>query len=635
MAALLKSNGQANRRVVRRIAAAWMLLIVLIFIGNGASAQGTTGTEGIAITGADHWHEAGFTGKGVRVGVLDLGFDGYHSLLGRELPERVNARSFIDGVSSVDATGYVHGSAVAEVIHDMAPDAEISLAAYWTEGEMANAIRWLVEDQGVQIISHSCNSYLDLRDGNGEIARLVDRFVGEYGIVWVNSAGNAAESHYQGIFRDDDSDGNHEFDSSTEAISFTTGPGPTDIVLNWTARGTDGTTFALYILDGDENVIIDEDTGAEAPRWITYAFNNSGPYYLVVKGNPADKPSLLDILIYNGEIERRFATPGGSVLSPADAHLSFTVGAFDLQTGALAGYSSQGPTSDERLKPEISAPSNVSSASYRDYGFNFEGTSAATPHVAGAAALVLQAYPYFTPQQVMNFLINRAVDMGEAGPDNAYGYGLLNLGDLPSVDTTIYPTPTIAETKAGVTAVFIITPTPGTTRTPATPTTIPALQNGQEIGYYILGLLACLAVFGFAILAALLIIILLPAKPKHKPKSQRPHSQGVLKAPAPGQVGMQMPSPTTEPCPHCGNQNKPTAHFCPRCGNRLEKPLPASEAAVQHLPPWPPVPPGGLPQPQVWAGEKPTKPPIAFCRYCGQRLRPGARFCSKCGLEQQ
>ena len=53
------------------------------------SNQQSGGTEGIPVVGADKWHEAGFTGAGVRIGVLDLGFAGYEKLLGTALPDNV------------------------------------------------------------------------------------------------------------------------------------------------------------------------------------------------------------------------------------------------------------------------------------------------------------------------------------------------------------------------------------------------------------------------------------------------------------------------------------------------------------------------------------------------------------------
>jgi hypothetical protein len=61
----------------------------------------------------------------------------------------------------------------------------------------------------------------------------------------------------------------------------------------------------------------------------------------------------------------------------------------------------------------------------------FNGTSAATPHVAGAAALALSAFPGYGPDQLQSFLERLAVDMGDAGIDVQFGYGRLYLGEPP------------------------------------------------------------------------------------------------------------------------------------------------------------------------------------------------------------
>ena len=100
-------------------------------------------------------------------------------------------------------------------------------------------------------------------------------------------------------------------------------------------------------------------------------------------------------------------------------------------------YSSEGPTnglggaeSGGFIKPNISGFANVSTESYGPGVFN--GTSAATPHVAGTAALVLSAHPGYGPDQLQSFLEGRAVDMGDAGVDMQFGYGRLHLGDPQS-----------------------------------------------------------------------------------------------------------------------------------------------------------------------------------------------------------
>ena len=148
---------------------------------------GSVETESVHVIGADAWQAAGITGKGVKVGVLDRGFDGYRSLLGSDLPADVVVQSFIAGLEA-DQAGTVHGSAVAEIIHDIAPDAQLFFAAYDTDVEQRQAIDWLIS-QGVRIISHSGSSVYGPMDGTGDDAVMVDQIVAG-GVLWVNSAGN-------------------------------------------------------------------------------------------------------------------------------------------------------------------------------------------------------------------------------------------------------------------------------------------------------------------------------------------------------------------------------------------------------------------------------------------------------------
>jgi Subtilase family len=66
----------------------------------------------------------------------------------------------------------------------------------------------------------------------------------------------------------------------------------------------------------------------------------------------------------------------------------------------------------------------------------FPGTSASAPHVAGAAALVKQAFPGFTANQLQSFLEARALDVAPGGKDNLTGAGLLNVGAVPASPPT-------------------------------------------------------------------------------------------------------------------------------------------------------------------------------------------------------
>jgi hypothetical protein len=131
----------------------------------------------------------------------------------------------------------------------------------------------------------------------------------------------------------------------------------------------------------------------------------------------------------------------GSASAPASDTRSpgaLVVGAVDPANGTtIANYSSQGPTNDGRIKPDISAASCVLSVAYNPECF--DGTSAATPVVAGAAALALGAGVVTTPAQVRKWLMCRAVtDRGVAGADNVYGIGELVL-PAAATSTTCRP----------------------------------------------------------------------------------------------------------------------------------------------------------------------------------------------------
>lgn len=114
----------------------------------------------------------------------------------------------------------------------------------------------------------------------------------------------------------------------------------------------------------------------------------------------------------------------GGLMSPSDALGALTVGAVNLD-GQIAGFSSHGPTPDGRIKPDLCAPGVsiyvASSSSPTSYNAG-DGTSYATPLIAGSAALLIEKYPTLSPIQIIQMLRNNASH--SHNPDHRYGWGV-------------------------------------------------------------------------------------------------------------------------------------------------------------------------------------------------------------------
>ena len=132
--------------------------------------------------------------------------------------------------------------------------------------------------------------------------------------------------------------------------------------------------------------------------------------------------------------------PGPSTITPPKNRLTtdvnlFSVGAVNVNTAGypVANFSSRGPSvcagpDSLRIKPEVSAPGvGVRSAAGTNGYRTLDGTSMASPHVAGSIALLRQIAPYLTGTEIKHILMNTAADLGSSGDDNNYGHGLIDL----------------------------------------------------------------------------------------------------------------------------------------------------------------------------------------------------------------
>lgn len=396
-------------------------------------------SEGVTRTLATDWHGSGLDGKGVKVGVLDLGFMGYKTrITGGELPTDVITRSFVGGGSQADFwNGSSHGVACAEIVHDMAPGAQLYLVNFGTEVEWSDAVDWLVA-QGVDLISFSAGWPLGgPGDGSGQLAEKVTA-VRDAGVLWVNAAGNSAQRHWMGSFTNPDphEPGDprwHNF-SGTDETNEMTVTGDFDIVIGlrwddaWGESANDYDLFLFRDQGGELNEVARSENvqnGDDDPlEVITYNAPPSGVYHIAISKQADALIRTLELFSYYQDLQYRTVT--SSLAVPADSPGSLTVAATYWADDVLEDFSARGPTRDGRLKPDLAAPDGVG-VSTEAYAGGFYGTSASAPHVAGAAALAMETLPSLTPTGIQTWLEDRALDLGEAGKDKAFGAGRLNL----------------------------------------------------------------------------------------------------------------------------------------------------------------------------------------------------------------
>ena len=217
-------------------------------------------TEALNDINADNWHNAGIYGQGTRIGVIDVGFNGYNSLLGSDLPATVTASNFVDGETydQLDS-GYPHGTACAEIVHDLAPQASIYLAKISTDIDLQEAVDWLRNSCDVNIISTSLGWYnLTPGDGTGEFSDLVTSAYNA-GILWVTAAGNDRLRHWGGDFYDPDGNGTHNFADDQEFNFF--GPGN-----GWAYMIDPGLNYTIFVRWSDWQEV-NQDYDLYVYRW--------------------------------------------------------------------------------------------------------------------------------------------------------------------------------------------------------------------------------------------------------------------------------------------------------------------------------------------------------------------------------
>ncbi len=401
--------------------------------------------EGVAATGALTWHRSGLRGAGAKVAVIDLGFRGWRdSRRNGDLPASTVAVDFcsggLDGPIAVN-----HGTAVAEIVAEMAPAARVYLICAQTVAALGQAKDY-ARAQGIHIINHSASWFNVGRGddtGGPETPTGIVADARAAGILWVNAAGNRAQQHWSGTFTDLDADTWTEFAPGDEGNTILLGANQqTCVALRWDSWPVTALDYDLYLTRANGTTVVSsnsEQSGSQPPTELICHVNTTGVAQLYAIGirrhNAPDPSPRFDLFVYPGP-NLEYQVGEGSVTEPGSSSFALAVGAACWRTSGLEAFSSRGPTIDGRMKPDLTAPDWVSSFSYGPFSgcgadTGFAGTSAAAPHVAAAAALVKGANPSFGPNELQAYLENHAIDLGVPGRDGSYGAGKLALGPSP------------------------------------------------------------------------------------------------------------------------------------------------------------------------------------------------------------
>ncbi len=445
-------------------------------------------------------------GAGVKIGVLS---DSYNTLpnsdiANGDLPGEGNPFERTTPVQVLREYPYGprsdEGRAMLQIIHDIAPEATLAFrTGFVTANDFAKGIREL-EEANCDIITDDITYVTEPFFGDGIISKAVDD-VTALGVSYFTAAGNFGSKSYEGTFSPTTINGlvAHNFGGGDAGQSITVGPGtsgPTTytIVLQWQdpvySIGNGGTQNDLDIyLSADQGItrfgFNRNNLGGDPIEILTFTIReNTTTDIIVVRAAGTDNVKFKYIVFRGDNIifnEHNNSGNGFStIVGQANAHGAMTVGAvlysntpeFDYsrpdgsEQFGVASFSSTGGTTiglADRMKPDFIAPNGVNTTVFlggRDIDLpdnpdgdglpNFFGTSAAAPHAAAVAALIMEArakfrpeLPPFQPAEMRELLKSTARNMYGPGYDLKSGAGFLRADQ--ALLTIAAPSPSIIQ----------------------------------------------------------------------------------------------------------------------------------------------------------------------------------------------
>ncbi|HWJ26209.1 MAG TPA: S8 family serine peptidase [Flavisolibacter sp.] len=377
------------------------------------------------------------------------------------------------------------GRAMLQIVHDVAPKAKLAFrTGFITAGDMAQGIQQL-GDLNCNVIVDDVTFITEPFFRPGVIANAIHN-ASARGIQYVTAAGNFGTKSYEGDFRPAAASAPfgiagtvHDFGGGDifqeDSVHGTTDqPGVYTMVLQWdenvySVGGNSGASSDLdaYALDNLGNLIGFNRVNIQGDPTEVLTFiatRNTTVKIFIVNANTGVTSNIhFKFVFFRGDLKINNHIQGTStIVGQANAPEAITVGAsyyfntpaFDVANITLSSFSSGGGTiynGAPSQKPDIVGPNGVNtsvdfhSLDYEGDGIpNFYGTSAAAPHIAGAAALLIEARrkfynDAFSPTQLKQLLTRTATDMGTPGFDLSSGFGFVQVDS--AVKTMANPTP--------------------------------------------------------------------------------------------------------------------------------------------------------------------------------------------------
>jgi len=411
---------------------------------------GSKRTQGDIILRTNKLRAMGYSGKGVRVGIISDGFNDWRSAQrSGDLPAG-NIKRYgwcekkqADPGNCIEERECNEATAMAEIVYDIAPNATLALVAAGTSLELISKINTLVNDFKADIIVDDYSFYSEPYFEDGDVAKAVRSATRK--VLYITSAGNQGDGHYEKQYLPkSNGSGYHNFGGAEggELDSFfrmTFIPGKArNIFLQWNDPFDNSTSdYDLYLVDDNGDTILKStnyQSGAGySPYERIWACNRGSKdvaAFVRIKKQVGMSRRLEMFSQGWGSVE--YNHPQGSVFGHAAVPSVIAVGAIqarDPGNNTIAPYSSRGPARIDfpsiqfRNKPDVVAIDGVSVTGAGGFSTTFYGTSASAPHVAGMAALLMSISPKIQATQVRNTLMAGAVDLGAIGFDRTYGYG--------------------------------------------------------------------------------------------------------------------------------------------------------------------------------------------------------------------